>query len=94
MIHDSVSFSDSRGGQAIDGVSHSLNLACGCTVYVSCHPIIKVAYTRIIERRGPQCTDRRHGVGVRLWLWDLLPERQARRSPIPEPLAGSTMIDA
>lgn len=55
-------------------MSHNLNLVCGCAVYVSCHPQTNVAHTRVIERRGPRCTNRRHDVGVRLWLWELLPD--------------------
>lgn len=59
----------------MDHVSHSLTLVCGCTVHVSCHPVTGVAHTRIIELRGGECPNRHHDVGVRLWLWDLLPER-------------------
>jgi hypothetical protein len=29
---------------------------------------------RIIERRGPSCTVRRHEVGARIYLWEILPE--------------------
>ena len=55
-------------------MSYTLNLVCGCTVYVSCHPVTNVAHGRIIERRGPDCRDRRHAVGVRLGLWEMLPD--------------------
>jgi hypothetical protein len=55
-------------------MSYTLNLVCGCTVYVSCHPITNVPHHRIIERRGSLCRDRRHDIGVRLWLWEILPD--------------------
>lgn len=42
-------------------------------VYVACHPVTRVAHTRIIERHGAACRERRHQVGARLWLWELLP---------------------
>lgn len=54
--------------------SYTLTLACGCAVYVSCHPRTGVAHTRIIERRGPSCRNRHHDVGARLWLWEMLPQ--------------------
>jgi hypothetical protein len=54
-------------------MSYTLTLSCGCTVYVSCHPRTRVAHSRIIERRGPGCRNRRHDTGSRLWLWELLP---------------------
>jgi hypothetical protein len=55
-------------------MSHTLTLACGCIVYVSCHPKTNVAHSRIIERRGARCENRKHAIGVRLWLWEMLPE--------------------
>jgi hypothetical protein len=51
-----------------------LTLHCGCNVYVSCDPRTNIPHTRIIETRGPQCRVRRHEVGLRLYLWELLPE--------------------
>jgi len=54
--------------------SHCLTLQCGCVVYVSCHPTTGVAHTRIIQSRGEACRVRRHEVGLRLFLWELLPE--------------------
>jgi hypothetical protein len=32
----------------------------------------------VIERRGASCQYRRHDVGARLWLWEVLP-------PSPDP---------
>jgi hypothetical protein len=56
-------------------MSYNLTLDCGCSVYVSCDPQTRTAHTRILERRGLACTVRRHEVGLRLYLWDLLPDR-------------------
>lgn len=58
-------------------MSYNLTLACGCVVYVSCHPRTRIAHTRIIQARAPKCRDRRHEVGSRLYLWELLPDRNA-----------------
>ncbi len=57
-------------------MSYNLTLHCGCTVYVACDPHTNVAHTRVIERRGATCPMRRHQVGTRLFLWDILPQRQ------------------
>jgi hypothetical protein len=59
-------------------MSYNLSLPCGCAVYVSCHPRTRVAHTRVIESRGGSCNVRRHEVGLRLFLWELLPERRER----------------
>ena len=56
-------------------MSYNLSLSCGCVVYVSCHPRTRVAHTRVIEARGAACCVRRHEVGLRLYLWELLPSR-------------------
>ena len=58
-------------------MSYNLSLACGCVVYVSCHPLTRVAHTRVIEVRGAACSVRRHEVGLRLYLWELLPVPRA-----------------
>jgi hypothetical protein len=55
-------------------MSYTLTLQCGCVVYVSCHPRTGVAHTRVIQTRDTRCRIRRHDVGVRLFLWELLPE--------------------
>ena len=62
-------------------MSHNLTLECGCVVYVSAHPETGVAHTRIIQSRGLACRVRRHEVGLRLFLWELLPD-PARRAEI------------
>ena len=56
-------------------MSYNLTLHCGCIVYVSCHPKTRVAHTRIIQTRGAGCANRRHDVGARLYLWEILPDR-------------------
>jgi hypothetical protein len=57
--------------------SYTLTLACGCTVYVSCHPVTGLAHTRVVETRARPCCQRRHEQGTRLSLWELLPDPQA-----------------
>ena len=59
--------------------SYTLTLQCGCIVYVSCHPQTGIAHTRVIERRGASCKSRQHDVGVRLWLWEVLPSSDPAR---------------
>ena len=61
-------------------MSYNISLTCGCLVYVSCHPDTRVAHTRVIEARGAACRDRRHEVGLRLYLWELLPQPGHDRS--------------
>ncbi|HEV3139203.1 MAG TPA: hypothetical protein VGY57_01735 [Vicinamibacterales bacterium] len=55
-------------------MSYNLTLPCGCVVYVSCHPVTGIAHTRVIQSRSDACRVRRHEVGARLFLWELLPE--------------------
>jgi len=64
-------------------MSHTLTLQCGCSVYVSCHPETGIAHTRILERRGADCRVRRHEVGTRVWLWELLPDAVAATTEAP-----------
>ena len=62
-------------------MSYTLTLDCGCHVYVSCDPQTQVAHTRVLERRGASCPLRKHEVGLRMYLWDLLPDRQPSVAP-------------
>ena len=62
-------------------MSYTLTIGCGCQIYVACHPRTKVAHTRVIERRGHACQVRAHDVGVRLELWEMLPEPAREPSP-------------
>jgi hypothetical protein len=64
----------SRIGEGALAMSYTLTLQCGCTVYVACDPTTQVAHRRVIERRGAWCRVRRHDVGVRLHLWEILPD--------------------
>jgi hypothetical protein len=63
-------------------MSHTITLYCGCLVYVACHPQTGIAHTRVLERRHPLCTVRKHEVGLRLALWELLPEPPERNAPV------------
>jgi hypothetical protein len=54
-------------------MSYNLTLPCDCVVYVSCHPQTRIAHTRVIQSRATACRVRRHEVGVRLYLWQILP---------------------
>ena len=63
-------------------MSYTLTIPCGCSVYVSCHPLTRVAHARIVERRGTACPMRRHVVGARVWLWELLPDPSYTASPV------------
>ena len=62
-------------------MSYNLTLQCGCVVYVSAHPKTRVAHTRIIQTRGSACTVRRHEIGLRLYLWELLPDPGRNSEP-------------
>jgi hypothetical protein len=63
-------------------VSYNLTLQCGCLVYVACDPQTHLAHTRILEKKSPAaCTARRHDVGLRLYLWELLPDPIYRPRP-------------
>jgi len=73
-------------------MSYTVTLWCGCCVYVSCHPTTRLAHTRIVEQRGATCPVRRHEIGARLWLWELLPDPRAVQAAIPvDAPAGSEL---
>jgi hypothetical protein len=55
-------------------MSYNLTLQCGCLVYVACDPLTTVAHARILERRDPGCRVRKHEVGLRLSLWEIVPD--------------------
>jgi hypothetical protein len=59
-------------------MSYNLTLQCGCVVYVSAHPQTHIAHTRVIQTRGTACHVRRHEVGLRLYLWEILPDPEHR----------------
>ncbi len=62
-------------------MSYNLTLQCGCVVFVACHPETRIAHTRIIESRGTACRVRRHEVGLKLYLWEILPDPTSRPEP-------------
>lgn len=62
-------------------MSYNLTLQCGCVVFVACHPETRIAHTRIIESRGTACRVRRHEVGWKLYLWEILPDPTYRPEP-------------
>jgi hypothetical protein len=53
-------------------MSYNLTLQCGCLVYIACDPLTSVAHARIIERRDPGCRVRKHEVGLRLSLFEIV----------------------
>lgn len=59
-------------------MSYNLTLQCGCLVYVACDPRSAVAHTRIIEQRATACRNRKHDVGVRLSLVEIMPHSDDR----------------
>ena len=70
-------------------MSYTLDLPCGCVAYVACDPASGLAHTRVIEARGLGCEVRRHEVGLKLYLWDLLPDRSR-----PERSRGEMRVKA
>jgi len=72
----------SRRTPNIHSMSYTVTLWCGCMVYVSCNPDTGLAHSRIVESRGNACTIRRHEVGARLWLWELLPDHRIKAPEI------------
>ena len=57
-------------------MSYSLTVYCGCVLHVACDPATGVARTRTIQSRGQNCRVRRHEVGLRLYLWEILPNAE------------------
>lgn len=68
-----------KGGRP---VSYNIELPCGCLVYVSCHPVTRLAHTRVIQMRSRACPKRHHEVGARLFLWEILPDRNHHTHPV------------
>ena len=63
-------------------MSYTVSLWCGCRVYVACNTTTGLAHSRVIESRGGSCPVRRHEIGARLWLWELLPDPRAQEDTI------------
>jgi hypothetical protein len=74
-------------------MSYNLTLQCGCVVYVSAHPQTQVAHTRVIQTRGAACRVRRHDVGLRLYLWELLPDPSYHADVDRHPAFGEKSTD-
>ncbi len=52
-------------------MSYNVALQCGCVVYVSCHPDTGLAHTRVLERRGGDCSIRAHEIGLHVQAADV-----------------------
>jgi hypothetical protein len=63
-------------------IPYDLTLPCSCIARVSAHPETGVVQTRLIQSRGTACRVRRHRIGVRLYLWELLPEQKFERQRV------------
>lgn len=79
-------------------MSYNLTLQCGCLVYIACDPRTTVAHARIIERRDPRCRVRKHEVGLRLSLWEIVthlgeivPDPEHR--PVPRGKAAREIVN-
>ena len=64
-------------------MSYNITLHCGCVVYVACHPQTGVAHTRVLEGRGQRCLVRKHEIGMRLALGELLLDEGEGDRPSP-----------
>jgi len=47
-------------------------------LHVSRDPETGIVQTRVIQSRGVECRDRRHQIGLRLYLWEILPDYRYR----------------
>ncbi len=63
-------------------MSYNLTLQCGCVVYVACDPKTGLSHARVLERRGLDCRVRRHEVGSRIYLWEMLPSPHYLPQPV------------
>ena len=69
-------------------MSYNLTLRCGCLIYIACDPRTDVAHAHILERRGPGCRVRKHEVGLRLSLFEIVTdlgeiEPHLEQRPVP-----------
>ncbi|MEO8678331.1 MAG: hypothetical protein ABI665_04750 [Vicinamibacterales bacterium] len=62
-------------------MSYLLTVPCGCVVHVVRDPRTNHVQTRVIAQRGATCHWRNHDVGVRFFLWEMLPEPAHRQAP-------------
>ena len=63
-------------------MSYNLTLQCGCVVYVACDPKTGLSHARVLETKSPWCRARRHEVGLRLFLWEILPDPSYQPRPV------------
>ena len=56
----------------MSAMSYNLTLQCGCIVYVACDPKTGLSHTRIVELRGEHCRIKRHDIGTRIYLWEIV----------------------
>ena len=63
-------------------MSYNLTLQCGCLVYVACDPKNGLSHTRVLEAKGLWCRARRHEIGARLFLWEILPDPAYQPRPV------------
>ena len=68
-------------------MSYTLTLDCGCIAYVAAEAGESQTPTRVLQSRAAACRVKSHQVGVRVWIWELLPgpasasaTRRARRA--------------
>jgi hypothetical protein len=73
----------SRTRLMVRDMSYTLTLQCGCVLYVASHPKSLIAHTRVIESKGGGCRVRRHEIGFRLHLWEILPDPNYWPQPDP-----------
>ena len=62
-------------------MSYLLTVPCGCVVHVVRDPCTSHTHTRVIAQRGATCLWRNHDVGVRFFLWEMLPDSADRHAP-------------
>ncbi len=78
-------------------MSYNLTLQCGCLVYIACDPLTSVAHARIIERRDPGCRVRKHEIGLRLSLLEIVTdleeiEPDPEHRPVPRAEAAREVV--
>jgi hypothetical protein len=64
-------------------MSRVLTLQCGCVVCILSDEHTGITEKRVLEARGSECHIRGHEVGVRVYLWDLLPPKRSARCSTP-----------
>ena len=74
-------------------MSYNVTLQCGCLVYIACDPLTSVAHARILERRDPACRVRKHAVGLRLSLFEIVTDLgEIESGPKPRSASGAETV--